>query len=365
MIKIISTLCIFFLILGSIFAYHYYQAAQKAAEMAHFRPPPITVSAQKAKQENWPTVIPSIGHFQAVQGVDLSVQVSGLVKAIHFQSNQRVKKGQLLIELDTDVLEAQLISNHATLQQTKLKYQRQLALLKQKAIAQESVDEAQSYYLVAKATVISTEALIKQKKLYSPFAGKLGIRKVSIGQFFSPGDEIVRLETVDPIYLNFSITEKDLEKIKLGQTVKAQIDAYNDTLFTGKITAISTNVDVSSLGIMVQATFANKDAQLKSGIFSNLNVILDDSVNVVTLPQTAITYSLYGDSVYIIKKLKGSTARGSLIAKQVNVDVGMRQHDRISVISGVSPGDLVVTLGQLKLHEGVSVSVDNHKQAKP
>ena len=365
MIKYLSVGAVFLLVLGSIFGFHYYQATKYAEKKALFKPPPTAVNATVAKTESWPKVIPTVGHFQAVQSVDLSVQISGIVTDINFSSNQQVKKGQKLLTLDTKVLTSTLKGQLATLKQVRRLYFRNLELFKKNAISKETIDESESTYLSQKAEVEKIQALIEQKILHSPFSGKLGIRKVNIGQFFSPGDTVVKLETTDPIYLNFVITEKDLAKIKVGQSVKANVDAYKGETFIGEITAIGTSVTAKNLGLEVQATFKNSTGKLKSGLFAKVGVFLQQKFEVISLPQSALTYSLYGDSVYVLTRPQGAQAAAPFIAKQVNVKVGVRQSGKVAILSGVKPGDLIVTLGQLKLHPGASVSVKTRKEVKP
>lgn len=325
-----------------------------------FTPPPVAVSAIKAKAETWNPSISAPGTLEAVNGVEVNSRVAGQIVAVHFRSGQMAAKGQSLIQLDAAIDKERLKTDLAQLKLTKLNYQRNLRLLKRNAISKSVLDLQFSNYQKAKAAVASDRLSIEYKNIRAPFAGKLGISKVDLGQYVTPGQALVGLQALNPLFVDFTLPQQDLNKIYQGQTVKIHSDAYPDDKFQGKIVAIDSSVTVDTRNVMIRAQFPNPGNKLLPGQFVDVSVILPAKQNVVTVPQTAISYNLYGDFIYVIVE-KGKTKKGKpkLIAEQRFVKPGPRRGSVAAILSGIKKGDLVVTSGQIKLRNKAQVVINN------
>ena len=328
--------------------------------MKNYQEPPVFVSTTKVVAQTWNPYLSAVGSLKASNGVEVNSEVNGQISALNFESGQDVKQGDLLVQLNDDVDQQALLRDEATLRFNKIDYTRKQTLLKENAVAKSAVDAAKAAYLQAMAAVASDNVLIAQKKIKAPFAGRLGIRQVNIGQYITTGTAIVSLQALNPLYVDFSLPEQDLPLLKTDQAVTVSVDAYPNQLFEGKLSAINSAVDVNTRSIAVRATIPNEKEILYPGLFAKVRVILPQQENVLTLPQTAVTYSLYGDSVYVVET-KGQDKKGKpiLIAVQKYVRVGDRRDDVVSIIEGVKAGETVVTSGQVKLHPNARVEVDN------
>ena len=327
---------------------------------SHYEEPPVTVSAVKAELKTCNPYLTSVGTLKASNGVEVNSEVSGQVVSIDFQSGAHVKQGDLLVQLNDDVDQKTLQKDEAKLRFDKVDFERKELLLKDNAVARSSVDAAKAAYLQSEAAVASDKVMIAQKKIRAPFAGKIGIRQINVGQYITSGTAIVTLQALDPLYVDFSLPEQNLPLIHTDQDITVKVDAYLDQLFYGKISAINSAVDVNTRSIAVRATLPNPNEILYPGLFADLRVILPQKNNVITVPQSAVTYSLYGDAVYLVVQ-NGSDKKGkpALIAMQKYVKIGDRQANEVALLDGIKPGDEVVTSGQIKLHEGSRVVINN------
>lgn len=347
---------------GGIFGWNVLRGYFINSFFANFEPPPVTISAVQAQEKTWQLYLKAVGSFVASSGVDISSEAAGIVKAINFSSGEEVEQGKVLIQLDDSVEQAVLKDNLAELSLTKLNYQRQRDLSKRGATANSIVDEAQAKLSKAEAAVARTQALIQQKTIRAPFGGKIGIRFVNLGQFISPGsaNKLVTLQALDPLYIQFSLPEQFLQKIYVSQPVALQVEAFGKTIFQGRISAIDAKVDSQTHNFLAQAMVANKDHRLYPGMFADLKIMLPQQNKVITLPSTAIAYTLYGNSVFVIKE-EGKDKEGKPILRAYRqfVSTGEQRDGEVMIVDGLKAGDLVVDSGQLKLQNGTRVAVDN------
>lgn len=325
--------------------------------------PPATVAAEPARTESWRPKLPAIGTFRAIEGIELAPQVDGIVSAIHFESGQEIEAGSLLVELDDSIEQADLKSGIAQLKKSELDLARQRELLERGNTPKTNYDAALAARDTAAATVDRTRAVIAQKKILAPFSGRLGLREVDLGQYVSPGTKLVTLQRLDPIYLDFPMPEQDIGVLRVGQETEARVDAYPDALFTGRIASIDARVNQESRTILVRAEIDNPDRRLLPGMFANVSVLAGEPQEVVTVPRTAISYSLYGDSVYVVKPAEGQDgeqgADRTLIAQRRFVQVGTTRDGRVAISEGVEAGEQVVIAGQIKLQPDARVTIDN------
>ena len=328
--------------------------------MKNYQEPPVYVATTKAVATTWNPFISAVGSLKASNGVDVNSEVSGQILSLNFQSGQNVNQGDLLVQLNDQVDQQSLLRDEATLRFNKVDYSRKETLLKENAVARSAVDAAKAAYLQATAAVACDNVMIAQKKIKAPFAGRIGIRQVNIGQYITTGTSIVSLQALNPLYVDFSLPEQDLSLLKTGQEITVTVDAYPNQLFQGKISAINSMIDVNTRSIALRATILNEKEILYPGLFAKVQVILPKIQNVITLPQSAITYSLYGNSVYIVVT-KGRDKKGNpeLIAVQKYVKVGDRRDNVVAITEGIKAGDLVVTAGQIKLHPDAVVKINN------
>lgn len=340
------------LLFGSVIGFNLFKQQKIAEYFANKPEPTYPVTSIKVTGSNWTPAIQAIGFIEPFQGVTIASQTAGIVNEILFKSGAEVSKGQVLVKLDTSVEEANLESSKARLPATESKYRRYADLLKKGSISKEAADEAQADYLSLVANIESLEATIARRNITAPFSGVVGIRNVDLGQYLQAGSEIVRLEDNTVMRLRFTVPQNDISKINIGQKINITIDAYPNSVFEGKITAIEPAVNFQSGLIQVQADIPNSHGELRSGMFARANVILPTQVNQVTLPPTAITYTLYGNNVYIIKEVDGVKR-----VKQHVVKTGGQQPNKVHILEGVEIGDTVVTSGQLRLSNDAKVKV--------
>jgi membrane fusion protein (multidrug efflux system) len=325
--------------------------------------PPATVAVTEAREESWSPRLPAIGTFRAVQGIDIAPQIGGKVTAVHIDSGQDVEAGALLYEIDHSVEEADLASHLATLKNANLTLERQQKLTVSGNAAKANVDAAEATRDSTKAAVARVRATIDQKLLTAPFSGRLGIRKIDLGQYVSPGTSLITLQQLDPIYVDFPLPEKWLDVLAEGQPVEVSVDAYPGRIFRGRIAAIDARVATDSRNVWVRGVFDNKAKQLLPGMFANLDVVAGTPTATVTLPRTAINASLYGDNVYVVNPLPPKAGGGPvapdapLKVERRFVRVGETREDRVAILDGVRPGEKVVTEGQVKLAPDALVRV--------
>ncbi|CAI2292348.1 multidrug efflux RND transporter periplasmic adaptor subunit VmeC [Vibrio parahaemolyticus] len=350
--KWILMLSIVLLLFGSVVTYRLIDIKQKMDAFASRPEPEFPVTVTEVKAVDWVPVIEAIGFIEPNQGVTVANETSGVIDKIAFESGTQVEAGQPLVLLDSEVEKANLKSSQAKLPAAEAKYKRYQGLFKKGSISKEAYDEAEANYYSLKADIESLKATIDRREIKAPFAGVVGIRNVYLGQYIQAGSDIVRLEDSSVMRLRFTVPQTDISRIKLEQEVDIFVDAYPDQPFKGSISAIEPAVNVQSGLIQVQADIPNSDGKLRSGMFARANIIMPKLANQVTLPQTAITFTLYGDNVYIVTEEDGEKR-----VKQHVVKVGERTKDIAHILEGVKPGDVVVTSGQVRLSNHAKVSI--------
>ena len=326
------------------------------------RPTPIAVTTTMAARSEWQPTMDAIGSVSAINGVTVSTDLAGLVDKIAFTSGTSVKVGDLLVHLNTDQEQAQLDQAEAQLDLAVLTLTRDKELLARRSIAQSDYDAAEATYRQDKAQVEQFKALIARKTLRAPFDGTLGIRQVNLGQYLNPGEPVVTLQSFDPVYVNFALPQQDLSELYVGQEVRVQLDSYAKDVFIGKINAVSSLVDPATRNVQVQAILRNSDAKLRPGMFAQVSVLVSRRQQVIALPVSAVRYSPYGDSVFIITEVKDGNGRLYKAVKEQFVEVGSARGDLTAVMSGVKPGDQVVTSGVFRLRTGAAILISNRVQ---
>jgi multidrug efflux system membrane fusion protein len=345
------------LLVGALVGFNAFRSHMIAQFFANNKPPPSTVTVAEAKAEVIPNLLTAVGDLAAVHQVNVTSDVSGRITDIMFTAGATVKAGSPLVQLfdapeqgDLSSFKAQAIVGQLSLDRAKQLAARQFG-------PQATVDSAQAAFDQASAGIAKTEAIISQKLVRAPFDGVLGVRHVEVGQYLTAGTMIVTLTDLSEIYANFTTTEKDSAKLKDGQAVRIVVDAYPGKVFEGKITTIEPQINTDTRNIRVQATINNPDHILKPGMFVTATVVLPDQAAVVTIPETAVDYTLYGDSVFLITEKKADDGKTSLTAVRTFVRTGERLNGRAVILSGLKPGDRVVAVGQLKLQSGFAVAI--------
>lgn len=358
--RMLIMLVLFGLVLGGLFGFKVFVNGKIKEAMAGMANTPQTVSAAKAESSDWQPTIDAVGSLRAVRGADLSLEVPGVVEEILFQSGDEVQAGQILLRLRAEDEIAKLQSLEATAQLAQITYDRDVQLFKARAISQAVVDNDEANLRNFKAQVAQQKAIVDKKTLRAPFAGRLGLRQVDLGQFLSAGTVIATLQSLDPIFVDFLLPQQAVAQLTVGAKVEAKVDAFPDRVFTGKITAINPKIETASRNIQVRATLPNADQKLLPGMFATVQLETGAAQRLITLPQTAVSYNPYGSLVYLIDdKGKDADGKPQLTARQVFVTTGATRGDQVAILKGVAEGDMVVTSGQIKLRNGVPVVVDN------
>jgi membrane fusion protein (multidrug efflux system) len=317
-----------------------------------------TVATITAQDSQWQPTVTAVGGVVAINGANLSSEVSGIVDRIAFESGETVPAGKLLLSLRANNDPAVLTQLQAAAQLDEVTYRRDLKQLQADAVSQATVDTDRATLAQAEAQVQAQQALIAEKQVRAPFAGTLGIRQVDLGQYLSAGTEIVTLQQLNPLYVDFYLPQQALAEISVGQAVNVGIDAYPGENFPGRISAINAAVDTSTRTVQVRATIGNDALKLRPGMFATVSIGIGAPQNLVTVPQTAISYNPYGDTVYLVHDDDANGAH-KLTAVQQFVQVGDTRGDQIAILKGVNAGDQVVTAGQLKLKNGTPVAINN------
>jgi len=357
-------------LLGALSAWHFSVKPMLVKSfLSQMVPPPAVVTAEAAKSERWVEQLTSIGTLIASQGVDITSQVPGVVTEIPVESSMDVELGSKLVELDTAVELADLASAKATLEEAEVAHARQVDLMQKKVTSEANLDTARAKRDTAAASVKRIEAVIAQKAIVAPFSGRVGIRKVEKGQYVAPGTVLFSLQALDPIRVDFPMPEQTIGKLRVGQTIQLTVDAYPGQVFQGEIRFLDARVAQETRTLLVRGLLPNQERKLLPGMFANVTVLAGEPKDVVTVPRTAVTFSLYGDSVYVAKPAPAkdgeaqAAAAGNaavpLIADRRFVKTGEMREDRVAIASGVAAGEEVVTTGQLKLNPGASIHIDN------
>jgi multidrug efflux system membrane fusion protein len=344
-------------LVGGLVGFNAFRAHMIAQFFANSKPPPVTISAVEAKSEVLPNLQQAVGSLAAVHQVNVTSDVNGRITDILFTAGSRVVKGTPLVQLFDKPDQGDLASFKAQATVARLALERAQQLRARQVGPQVTVDQAQAVYDQANAGIAKTEAIISQKLVRAPFDGVLGVRQVEVGQFLTAGTQVVSLTDLSTLFANFTVTEKDSGRLAVGQEVRVTVDAYPGKEFSGKITTIEPQIATDTRNIRVQATIANPGDILKPGMFANVIVVLPDKPAVVTVPETAVEYTLYGDSVYLIKEKKEDDGKTSLTAERTFVRTGDRIHGRAVIEKGLKPGDKVAAVGQLKLQSGAAVEI--------
>lgn len=345
-------------VLGGLFGFKGFVNGKIKEAMAGMANTPQTISAAKATSSDWQPTIDAVGSLRAVRGADLSLEVPGVVEEILFNSGDEAQAGQVLLRLRAEDEIAKLQSLEATAQLAQITYDRDVKQFKAQAISQAVVDNDEANLRNAKAQVVQQKAIVDKKTLRAPFAGKLGLRQVDLGQFLSAGTVIATLQSLDPIFVDFLLPQQAVAQLSVGAKVEAKVDAFPDRVFTGTITAINPKIETASRNVQVRATLPNADQKLLPGMFATVQLETGSAQHLVTLPQTAVSYNPYGSLVYLVDD-KGADGKSQLTVRQVFVTTGATRGDQVAILKGVADGDMVVTSGQVKLRNGVPVLIDN------
>jgi multidrug efflux system membrane fusion protein len=348
------------LLVGGLVGFNAFRSHMIAQFFANNKPPPATVTVAEAKSEVIPNLLIAVGDLAAVHQVNVTSDVSGRITDIMFTAGSSVKAGSPLVQLFDAPEQGDLASFKAQATVAQLSLDRAKQLAARQFGPQATVDQAQAAYDQANAGIAKTEAIISQKLVRAPFDGELGVRHVEVGQFLTAGTQIVTLTDLSTLYANFTVTEKESGQLKVGQTVRVAVDAYPGRAFEGTINAIEPQIATDTRNIRVQATLDNPDHILKPGMFATTTVVLPDKPPVVTVPETAVDYTLYGDSVFLITEKKEDDGKTSLTAVRTFVRAGNRINGRAEIVSGLKAGDRVVAVGQLKLQSGAAVAISTN-----
>jgi membrane fusion protein, multidrug efflux system len=337
---------------------------QAAIKQHSFAPPPEAVTTVVAKEASWPTTLSVVGTMVAVHGVTVAADLPGTVDKINFESGRSVKQGDVLVELDTRQERAQLASNEAQHELAKIQYARMQQLVKEGVISRQDYDKAMADQKQWEANSNEVRANIDRKTIRAPFSGVLGIRQVNLGQYLAAGNAIVSLQSLNPIYVNFSVPQQDLNQIKIGRQVHLTTDSLPGMNFTGSVNALDSVVDANTRNVQVQATVSNPQGKLRPGMFVDASVGVGSNRSVIPLPASAINYAPFGNSVYIVEDVKdpkdpSKTYKG---VRQQFVKVEGSRGDQVGVVSGLNAGEEVVTSGVFKLRNGAAVAVNNKIQ---
>ncbi|MGY3296847.1 membrane fusion protein (multidrug efflux system) [Pseudomonas sp. TE6288] len=369
MLIMLAVVLLIVLILGGIKAFSIYQQVQMFSQPR----PPVSVAAAQAELRQWQERLPAVGSLKAYQGVELSLEVAGTVKSLHFESGQQVKAGQLLLQLDSDQETALLGTAQADLGLAKVDFGRGSQLVGDSAISRGEYDRLTSQYRRNQAVVDQLKASLAKKSISAPFSGTIGIRQVDVGAYLPSGTVIATLQDLSSLYVDFNVPEQALPRLSLGQRVLAQVAAYPQQTFPASLSAINPKVEASTRNLLVRATLANPEGKLLPGMFASLQLLLPDPQPQVVVPENAITYTLYGNSVYRVSPKKGEDGQPlrdandqpQLVAEQLTVQTGERREGWVVVLKGLQAGDQVVTAGQLKLSPGAAIRISTDTPLKP
>ena len=358
--RVIFTIVGLLVLIGVLAGIKGLQISQMVANGKQFVPPPETITAFEVHPDSWESLLTSVGSLEAVQGVMVTAELKGKVEDIAFKPGEMVRAGDLLVQQDISSETAQLRASEASAALAKITLERIRKLLTEKTVSQSQYDNADAQYKEAAAQLDTIRSAISKKTIRAPFAGRLGIRLINLGQILNEGDAIVSLQSLDPIFVNFSLPQQQLAQVQPGLTVRMTTDVLPGRVIEGKITAINPAVDAATRNIRVQATAANPQEKLRPGMFVNVAVVLPAQEKVLPIPATAVLYAPYGDSVFIVEEKKiDKNSPPSKIVRQQFVQLGKKRGDFIAVASGLNGGETIVSTGVFKLRNGQAVVVNN------
>ncbi len=330
--------------------------------------PAIDVEAEVARRMDWQSRLPAIGTLKASQGIDLSVEIAGTITDVQFQSGEKVSKGQAIVLLDSEMEQASLVSAEADLSLARLEFQRARSLLDRQAISRSEYDRLNAQSQKAEASVAQLRASLAKKRILAPFSGTIGIRQVDVGDYIAAGTPIATLQDLSTLYVDFFLAEQHVPLLALGQKVQLRVAAYPDERFEGVISALNPKVETTTRNVQVRAELANPDGRLLPGMFADLQVLLPTENAQVVVPETAITYTLYGNSVLLVTE--GTPPEGVnrdepyLVVERRFVTTGERRDGLVVVLDGLKGGEQVITAGQLKLDSGTHVAIAENRTLK-
>lgn len=336
-----------------------YRQIQSAIAQGAYQPPPEAVTTIVAQQDTWPSTLSAIGTVAAVQGVTVSADLPGIIDRIAFDSGKWVHQGEVLVELDTRQERAQLAAVEAQRDLAGVNYSRMQGLLKEGIISRADYDTAAAGQKETEARVGEIRATIERKTIRAPFSGVLGLRQVNLGQYLSAGDPIVPLQALNPVYVNFGIPQQEASQAKIGRPVRVSARDLAGPEFGGRVTAVDSVVDPATRNIQVQATLANPAGKLRPGMFVQAQLVVGASQSVIAIPTSGVNYAPYGDSVFVVTDLKDEKGKPYRGVRQQFVKLGGSRGDQVAILSGVKPGDEVVTSGVFKLRNGAAVEINN------
>jgi membrane fusion protein, multidrug efflux system len=348
--------------LGVLGVFKVLQIQAMIAQASSYQPPPEAVTTIKARPEQWPATLGAIGTVQAVRGVTVSADLPGVVESILFDSGRSAREGEILVRLDTRQERAQLAAAEAQRDLAKINLDRTRGLVEQGILAQAELDQKTAEHRQAEARVGEIKATIERKQVRAPFSGVLGIRQVNLGQYLEGGAAIVPLQALDPVHVNFAVPQQQVGAMRVGGEVQVTAEGMGDGPMTGRITAVNSVVDEATRNVEVQATFDNPGGRLRPGMFVEAQVRTGETSSILVLPASAISYAPYGDSVFVVSDLKRPDGTSYKGVTQQFVKLGATRGDQVAVVSGLQPGDEVVTSGAFKLRTGAAVLVDNSVQ---
>jgi len=350
-------LAVVVVVVGGLGFFKYRQIQTAIAMGSSFAPPPDAVTTVVAKRDTWPSTLDVIGTAAAIQGVTVSADLPGSVAKINFESGQSVHVGDVLVELDTREERAQLAAAESDRDLAKINYDRDQQLVKEGVVPKSQFDNSDAQQKSTAAKVGEIRATIERKTVRAPFSGILGIRQINLGQYLAAGQAIVSLQALNPIYVNFGVPQQESSRVRIGSRLQLTSDDVPGVVFSGRVNAVDSVVNEATRNLQIQATLPNPGGRLRPGMFVQVQLGLGSSLAVFPLPASAINYAPYGDSVFVVTNDKD--AKGNRKVRQQFVKVQGSRGDQIGVISGVNPGDEIVSSGVFKLRNGASVQVNN------
>jgi RND family efflux transporter MFP subunit len=365
---------VFGLLIGGLAFFHFVFLPKMIEQAIRGAPPPTeTVSAEKVRAENWAPYVKAIGTVQAVNGIEVPAKTSGTVRKYFFESGADVKEGDPLVQIDDDSEQADLRSFQAQQKNAEQELERIRGLAKQGIAPRKDLQAAEARQADLAAQIDKVQVVIKDKLIRAPWAGRLGIRKVDVGSYVQPGQTLVWLQSVDPVYVDFTVPENEVARLKVGLALEASFSGYPQAIYNGKIDVLDPKINETTRVIAVRGVLPNPEGHILPGMFADVRVIVDAPQPVLTVARTAVTYSLYGDSVYVVVPAKSQpaapaqdggqaaqqSAEPALQVERRFVKAGEVRGDRVSVSQGLKEGEQVVTVGQLKLRPGTNIRIDN------
>lgn len=349
--RLLTVFVALLVLIGGLAWLKYSQIRQEIAMFSQPMPAPM-VAVTEVRESRWEPTLETVGTVKAVQGVEVSNQVAGQVEEILFESGASVKAGDVLVRLDVDVDEADLVGLKAAQRLAQLKLARNRSLLKDKAVSQGDFDESNAQLDQASALVQAKEATIAKKVIRAPFAGQLGIRAVNLGEYLKEGTPVVPLQALDPVYVDYSLPEREISQLRPGQGVRVRVSAYPDRTFEGAILAVSPRIDAGTRNVAVRAELKNSDLLLRPGMFARVSTLLPAQERVLTLPREAVFFNTYGDSVFALEEKDGK-----ILVQRRQIRTGSVRGDEVAVLDGLKLGDRVVSAGQVKLANGQEIRI--------